>query len=245
VPIEIRDLRDTVVVVIGATAGIGAATTTALLEEGAKVVATGRRKERLDELAGRSDAENLLTVAGDVRDSDHVRDVVAQATRRFGRIDSIVVNAGVGLYGGITDASEDELTAMIETNVNGTVWAVRAAVDAFRTQGGGGDIVIVASVAGLRGGGNEAVYSATKFAQVGLAGSLDREVRAEGIRVSVIAPAGTHTEFAIGRGRTEGDPALEEFLRPDDVAHQIRTVLAQPRRLRTTLWTLWSMAEGS
>ena len=106
-------------------------------------------------------------------------------------------------------------------------------------------LVVVSSVAGLRGGGDEAVYASTKFAQVGLAGALDREVRAEGIRVSTICPAGVHTEFAIGKGRTEGDPLLDDYLQPEDVANAVVTVLRQPRRMRTTLWAMWSMAQAS
>jgi 3-oxoacyl-[acyl-carrier protein] reductase len=93
------------------------------------------------------------------------------------------------------------------------VWSVRAAVPVFR-QAGGGDVVIVSSVAGLRGGADEAVYAGTKFAQVGLAGSLDRELREDGIRVTAICPAGVHTEFAMGTGRTEDDPELATYLRP-------------------------------
>ena len=134
---------------------------------------------------------------------------------------------------------------MLETNLAGTVWTVRAAVRQFREAGQGGDVVIVSSVAGLRGGADEAVYASTKFGQVGLGGSLDREVRAEGIRVRTICPAGVKTEFAIGEGRTEGDPALDDYLLPEDVAFAIVTVLQQPRRLRTTLWAMWSMNQGS
>ena len=134
---------------------------------------------------------------------------------------------------------------MLRTNIDGTVWGVRAAVAQFRRAAGGGDIVIVSSVAGLRGGADEAVYAATKFAQVGLAGALDREVRAEGIRVTAICPAGVETEFALGAGRTEGDPALAAYLRPEDVGSAIVAVLAQPRRVRTTQWQLWSMGQGS
>ncbi|MCW2885784.1 MAG: short-chain dehydrogenase/reductase, partial [Streptosporangiaceae bacterium] len=72
-----------------------------------------------------------------------------------------------------------------------------------------------------------------------------REVRTEGIRVSTLCPAGVHTEFAIGQGRTEGDPALDDFLQPEDLGAAVVTVLRQPRRMRTTLWAMWSMAEGS
>ena len=80
---------------------------------------------------------------------------------------------------------------------------------------------------------------------VGVAGALDREVRTEGIRVTAICPAGVKTEFAIGAGRTEGDPALDEYLLPEDVANAVVTVLQQPRRVRTTQWQMWSMGQGS
>jgi NADP-dependent 3-hydroxy acid dehydrogenase YdfG len=148
------------------------------------------------------------------------------------------------MYGGILDCSDEDLQTMMRTNVEGTVWAARAAVGHFRPAGAG-DIVIVASVAGLRGGADEAVYAATKFAQVGFAGALDREVRTDGIRVTTICPAGVETEFAIGAGRTAGDPSLADYLRPEDVAHAVVTVLEQPRRVRTTQWQMWSMGQGS
>jgi 3-oxoacyl-[acyl-carrier protein] reductase len=157
----------------------------------------------------------------------------------------MVANAGIGAYGGILDLDDAQLTAMVETNVLGTVWSVRSAVKQFRAQGDGGDLIIVGSVAGFRGGADEAVYAGTKHAQVGLAGSLDRELRAEGTRVTLICPAGTATEFAIGAGRTEGGPELDDYLRSDDVAHAIRVVLEQPRSVRTTVWQMWSMRQQS
>lgn len=98
----------------------------------------------------------------------------------------------------------------MDTNLAGTVWPIRAAVPAM-LDGGGGDLVIVSSVAGLRGGADEAVYAATKFAQVGLAGALDRELREQGIRVTAICPAAVSTEFAIGAGRDADDPVLDTY----------------------------------
>ena len=243
-PAEVRDITGTVVAVTGASSGIGAACARLLVEAGARVAVQARRAERLRALTAELGGEAVLAVPGDVRDPGAAADLVGRAVQTFGRLDSVVVNAGIGAYGGILDGSDDELRTMIDTNVDGTVWPVRAAVAQFRAAGGGGDIVVISSVAGLRGGGNEAVYAATKFAQVGLAGSVDREVRTDGIRVSTICPAGVHTEFAIGRGRTEGDPALDEFLRPEDVAAAVLTVLRQPRRMRTVLWSMYSMAEG-
>ncbi len=245
-PVSTRDLTDTVVAITGASSGIGAASARQLLEAGAKVVVQARRRERLDALVNEFGADNALVVVGDVQDPASATDLVGQAVERFGRLDSIVANAGIGMYGGILDATDDDLRRMMRTNFEGTVWAVRAAVAQFRRDAGsGGDVVIVSSVAGLRGGADEAVYAATKFAQVGLAGALDREVRAEGVRVTAICPAGVHTEFAIGAGRTEGDPALDEYLLPEDVAHAVVTVLQQPRRVRTTQWQMWSMGQGS
>jgi 3-oxoacyl-[acyl-carrier protein] reductase len=208
------------------------------------VVASARRADRLESLVSEFGGEGVVAYPYDVKDRDQAQGLVSKAVQVFGRCDSLVASAGFGAYGSILDHSDDLLEDMIVTNVAGTVWPVRAAVRHFVGHGGG-DIVIVASVAGLRGGGNEAVYASTKFAQVGLAGSLDRELREKGIRVSAICPAGVSTEFALGLGRTAGDPALDELLRPEDVAHAIVTVLEQPRRLRTTLWTMWSMAEQS
>ncbi|MCW2885204.1 MAG: 3-oxoacyl-[acyl-carrier protein] reductase, partial [Streptosporangiaceae bacterium] len=213
-PAQTRDLSSTVVAITGASSGIGAATARLLVEAGARVAIQARRQERLAQLVDELGSDHVVAVPGDVRDPAQARALVEGAVEKFGRLDSIVVNAGMGAYGGILDATDDELTTMLRTNIDSSVWAVRAAVQQFRHVGEGGDIVIISSVAGLRGGGNEAVYAATKFAQVGLAGSLDREVRTEGIRVSTLCPAGVHTEFAIGQGRTEGDPALDDFLQP-------------------------------
>lgn len=243
-PAESRSLEGTVIAITGASSGIGRETARLLVEAGAKVALGARRLDRLNALVEELGSDNALAVEMDVTTPKANIELIARTLGTFGRLDSVVANAGLGHYGGISDNSDADLTNMINVNFTGTVWTVRAAVPELR-KAGGGDVVIVASVAGLRGGANEAVYAGTKFAQVGLAGSMDRELSPEGIRVTAICPAGTHTEFAIGAGRTEGDPALENLLRPSDVAFQIVTTLQQPRRLRTTVWATWSMAESS
>ena len=236
-------LRDTVVVITGASAGIGRATARELLGVGARVVLGARRRERLEAIEAEFPGQ-AVAVEMDVRSPEDCRRLVNTAVERFGRVDSLIANAGIGMYGGILDLTDEALATMLDTNIAGTVWPIRAAVPEM-LKAGHGDIVIVASVAGFRGGADEAVYAATKFAQVGLAGGLDRELREKGIRVTTIGPAGTSTEFAMGAGRTEGMPELETYLKPEDIAFAIRTVLEQPRRLRTQYWTLWSMAQGS
>jgi len=108
-----------------------------------------------------------------------------------------------------------------------------------------GDIIMVSSVAGFRGGGDESIYAGTKHAQVGFAGGLDRELREKGVRVALVCPAGTDTQFAIEAGRTAGEPKLASYLRPDDVAFQIVQIMRQPLTVRTHIWTLWSMQQQS
>ncbi len=101
----------------------------------------------------------------------------------------------------------------------------------------------MASVAGIRGAGDEAVYAATKFAQVGLAGGLDRELRESGVRVSTICPGGTATEFAMGAGRTPDMPGLADMMSAENVAEAVVTVLQQPLSMRTLIWSMRSIQE--
>ncbi len=171
------DLAGKVVAITGASAGIGRENARLLAEEGALAVLAARRVDRLEDVAAELGTDRALAVPTDVRDPAQSRALVEAAVERFGRLDVMVSNAGIGMYGGIEDASDQDLTRMMDVNLAGTVWSVRAAVPQMRRQGGG-DIIIVASVAGSRGDANEAVYAATKHGQVGLAGALDRETAA-------------------------------------------------------------------
>lgn len=245
-PAEVRDLTGSVVLVTGAGAGIGAATASLLAEAGATVVLADRDAERAGTLTEGWAPERYLLHTMDVRVPDDARAVVAATVERFGRLDSVICNAGIGVFGGILDYTDEQLAAIVETNLLGTIWAVRAAVEHFDSREGGGDLVFVASVAGLgSASGQESVYASSKYGQVGLAVSLDRELRPRGIRVSTIAPAAVNTGFADGLGRVAGDPGKKAYLAPADVGSAVVTVLQQPRRMRTALWTLWSMAENA
>ncbi|MGW5238372.1 SDR family oxidoreductase [Monashia sp. NPDC004114] len=241
-----RSLDGTVVVVTGAGGGIGGATVHALLEAGARVVAGDVRGDALEPLLAVG-GERVRAVVGDVRAEATGDALVARGVEAFGRVDSVVANAAVGFYGGLLDYSAGQVELMVDVNVKGTVWLARAAVRQFRAQGDGGDIVIIGSVAGLLiGGGKEAVYAATKGAQVNLGYALDRELRSEGIRTTVIAPAGVNTAFAAADGRFgDADPADGPFMEPTDIGGAVLYALRQPRRMRTELWTMRSLAESS
>lgn len=243
--VETRDLSSTVVIVTGAGGGIGGATARLLLQAGAHVVAGDLSSDAVHGLAEEWGPKRVVTSIGDIRDPATAEALVAAGVAAFGRVDSVIANAAVGFYGGVLDVTPDQVDLMIDVNVKGTVWLTRAAVARFRAQGDGGDIVVLGSVAGLMiGGGAEAVYAATKGAQINLATALDRELRSEGIRTTIIAPAGVNTPFAAADGRFgAGDPSDGPFMHTTDIASAILHTLRQPRRMRTELWTMWSLSE--
>lgn len=245
VPAYGRSLQDTVVVVTGAGGGIGSAIARLVLQSSGKVVAGDLRPESLSALREEWDESRLVTAVGDIRDEGTSDALIAAGVAAFGRVDSVVANAAVGFYGGILEYSGNDIHLMLDVTVKGTVWLTRAAVRQFRAQGDGGDIIIIGSVAGLTiGGGQEAVYAATKGAQINLGYALDRELRPEGIRTTTIAPAGVNTAFAAADGRFGGgDPSQGHFMEPADIAEAVAFTLRQPRRMRTELWSMWSMAE--
>lgn len=240
-----RDLDGTVIAITGAAGGIGSAIAALALDAGARVVVSDLKGASLESLQLEWGSDRVAIVEGDITLEDTSAAIVETAVSAFGRLDSVVANAGIGFYGGILDYDAVHVRQMVEVNILGTVWLARAAVRRFRQQQQGGDVVIIGSVAGLLiGGGKEAVYAATKGAQINLGHALDRELRGEGIRTMVIAPAGVNTSFAAGDGRFgDGDPQDGHFMHPTDIAGAVIYTLSQPRRMRTELWTMWSLAE--
>lgn len=241
-----RSLTDTVIAITGAAGGIGGATALQALSAGARVVVSDVHEPPLKLLQEEWGVDRVAVATGDVRDENTSETLVQRGVEVFGRVDSVVANAGIGFYGGVLDSTSEQIRLMVEVNLLGTVWLARAAARQFRAQGEGGDIVIIGSVAGLLiGGGKEAVYAATKAGQINLGYALDRELRHEAIRTTVIAPAGVNTSFAAGDGRFgDGDPSEGPFMHPADIAGAVLYTLTQPRRMRTELWTMWSLAEN-
>lgn len=236
-----ESLAGRVVIVTGASSGIGAATAKALLGRGARVVALARSSEKLRSLAA-AEEENLLTESADVRALGDMERVAQIALDHFGGCDAIVCNAGVGEYADFLDMTPETVKEIVETNLLGTVWSIRAALP-HMLRAGRGDVIVVSSVVAVMNSAGEAVYAATKAGQKSLAACIDLEVRARGVRVSTIFPGGVKTEFAMGRGRTPDMPDFATMLDPEDVAAAILTVLSQPRHVRTTTWGLSHLEE--
>jgi len=219
-----ESLDGRVALITGASRGIGAATAHMLDAEGVKLGLVSRSGDDLG-LAG------AVGVVADVRDADEIRAAVETVVDRHGRLDIVFVNAGVGAYGPILDLPAEHLDEMIEVNVKGAIHTIRAALPHL-LKSDAADIVTLASEAGRRGLPNEAVYCASKFAQVGLTRALDHELREKGIRCTNVCPGGVATDFAMGRGRTPDMPALAGMMRPEEVAEAVLFVLTRPRTHR-------------
>src|SRR5215468_6055210 len=208
-----KKLIGKVALITGASAGIGHACARALAGEGARLVLTARRQDRLDAL--KQETEKLDTraviVAGDAREESTAIKTVEAATKAFGQIDILINNAGSGNYKNLIDTSAEEYDQLMDTNVRSTFLFTRHTVPVMLQQKRG-TILMISSMAGVYGFGGEAVYCATKFAQVGFAQALDRELRPSGIKVGAICPGGTKTEFALGKGRTVKSVAESEML---------------------------------
>jgi 3-oxoacyl-[acyl-carrier protein] reductase len=225
--------------VTGASRGIGAAVALSLAGEGVKLGLASRSGDDL----GLPDA---VAVECDVRDSKQVDAAVAATVEAFGRLDILVANAGVGAYGPFLELDPDQLDEMVDVNVKGTMYAVRAALPHLIASGEG-DLVTIASEAGRRGLPNEAVYCSSKFAQVGFTRALDHELRELGVRCTNVCPGGVATDFAMGegRGRTPEMPELAGMMRAEDVAQVVLFVLTRPRNHRILETAFRPMSEAS
>jgi NAD(P)-dependent dehydrogenase (short-subunit alcohol dehydrogenase family) len=217
-------LEGKVALVTGASRGIGAAVAQSLAAEGVRLALASRSGDDLG-------LDGAVARPCDVRRPDDLEALAAEAVKRFGGIDILVANAGVGAYGPFLDLPADQLEEMIDVNVKGTLYAVRAALPHL-LESDAADIVTLASEAGRRGLPLEAVYCASKFAQVGFTRALDHELREQGVRCSNVCPGGVATDFAMGRGRTPDMPALAGMMRPEDVAEVVLFVITRPRSHR-------------
>ena len=237
-------LQGKVVILTGASAGIGQACARALAREGAHLVLTARRQDRLKSLITevRSLGGDGVAVIGDAREEKTALKAV-EAAQALGRIDILINNVGVGNYKTLVNTSLDDYVEMMDVNVRTTFLFTRHVVPVMIKQGEG-LILIVSSMAGVYGFAGEAVYCATKFAQMGFAQGLDKELRTHGIKVGTINPGGVKTEFAIGKGRTEASVKQSDMLEAEDVAAAIHFACTQPKGSRIIQVQMRTMAEA-
>ena len=239
-----QKLNGKVAIITGASAGIGGESARALAREGARLVLTARRQDRLETLAAeiRSLGSEAAIVAGDARQEETAQKVIDTALRSFGRLESLGNNAGAGNYKNLVDTSAEDYDDLMNTNMRSTFLFTRHAVPVMLKQKEG-LVLMISSMAGLYGFAGEAVYCATKFAQVGFAQALDKELRTSGIKVGVICPGGVKTEFALGRGRTERNVAESKMLEPSDVASAVLLATTQSPQSRIIEIQMRTMAE--
>ena len=219
-----HSLAGRVALITGAGRGIGASTARLLAQNGVRLALASRRGEN-------PGVDGALVQACDVRDPASMRGIVDATVERFGQLDIVIGDAGVGGYGPFLDLPDEQIEDMIDTNVKGLIYTLRAALPQLM-KSNAADVVTVASEAGRRGLPNEAVYCSSKFAQVGLTAALDHELRGHGIRCTNVCPGGVATDFAMGTGRTTNMPELAGMMRPEDVAETILFVLTRPRTHR-------------
>ncbi len=227
-------LANKIALVTGASRGIGHATSLALAKEGATIVAAARNKGELDALVKTitsAGGKALATVCDATKASDVAASVKA-AIDAYGRIDILINNVGIGGYRPFLEWSEADYDKIMATNAKST-WLFSKEVVPHMLKQGGGNIVMLSSVAGLQGYPSEGIYCMSKFAQTALAQSLDREFYKQNIKVSLVCPGGTETHFAIGDGRTHGGPNMSGFSTAEDVAEAV--ILAVLPRDRTRI----------
>ncbi|HYA08427.1 MAG TPA: SDR family oxidoreductase [Gaiellaceae bacterium] len=231
-----NSLAGRVALVTGASRGIGAAVARSLAEQGVKLGLASRSGDDL--------GLDAVAQPCDVRDPDQLESIVAATVERFGRLDILVANAGVGAYGPFLDLSREFADEMIDVNLKGTIWSVRAALPHLLASDAA-DVVILASEAGRRGLPYEAVYCASKFGQVGLGRALDHELRERGVRCTNVCPGGVATDFALEEGRGRTPDALPGMMSAEDVAEVVLFVLTRPRGHRILETALRPVTEQS
>lgn len=220
-------LRDKVVIITGASAGLGAQFSRDLTAEGARVFGLARRTERLNELAA-DIGPGFTSITCDITQEEMVQSAIQRVIDTAGRIDVLVNNAGLGKFGPADEVSLEEWNLQMDVNLKGVFLSTRAVLPVMKQQnadtGFGGHIVNIASVAGLMGNPNISTYNATKFGLRGYSEALFKEVRQDGIKVSCFYPGSIRTEFF----DEAGIPISANPMTPEDISSTLVHVLKTP-----------------
>jgi 3-oxoacyl-[acyl-carrier protein] reductase len=223
----VTHLGSRVAIVTGGSRGIGLAVTAALLDAGARVVISGLSQEHLDSARQSlsSHADRLEAVRADVRQRADADRLIGAALTRFGGVDVLVNNAGIGAFANVADMSDEVWNRVIETNLTGVFYCCSAVIPQMRVRGGGW-IINISSLAGKNAFVGGAAYCASKAGLNAFSESLMQEVRHDGIRVSYVMPGSVATEFSRGGSTTGADWKLAS----EDVAQVVMDLLSHPDR---------------
>ncbi|HLF73999.1 MAG TPA: SDR family oxidoreductase [Anaerolineales bacterium] len=240
------DVRGKVVIVTGASSGIGEATARQFGREGAKVVLAARRVDRLQTLAGEIAAlgtgAETLVVQADLSRLEDIQSLIKQTLDKFGRIDVLVNNAGFGRLDWLEKLDPvKDIQAQFDVNVLGVIQTTRQALPVMLRQRGG-HIINMCSMAGLVATPTYTIYAACKHAVHGFSEALRREVRPWGIDVSMIYPGGVTTEFGQHAGikrKTKATTPRSLLLSADDVGRAVVELVHRPRAMWILPWA-WS-----
>ncbi len=219
-----QQLAGKVALVTGGGRGIGAAIAVRLADLGAAIVVCGRTQSHIEQTAGRIRAAGVQAeaITCDVSDWNSVAALAGKVKEAFGKLDILVNNAGIGGFGGpLHTMPVERWDAVLNTNLRGVFYTIRAFVPLLLAAGGG-HIINISSIAGKNALPNGAAYAASKWALNGLSYSVAEELRAHKIRVSVLCPGSTHTELSPHEGKSP-----EKMLQPDDIAHAVEMLVTQ------------------
>jgi ribitol 2-dehydrogenase len=222
-------LSGKVVIITGASSGIGAATAHSLAKHGCKLTLAARSEEKLAALAGKLNAETLV-IPADMTVPRDIRAMVERTLERFGQIDVLFANAGIYIPGPVADGDPDAWTRLLQVNVDAVFRCVHAVLPHMKAQQSG-DILVTSSISGFIDIPWEPIYSASKHAIQGFVHTLRRQVAGDGIRVGAVAPGAVANELWGFSDPAEIDRvSIQEhgYLRSEDVARAVAFMLSQP-----------------
>lgn len=230
-----ENIKGQTCIITGASSGIGRASAYALADQGVNLVLTARREERLKEVCAKCEEKGVKAVyyAGDASKEETAINTVKLALDTFGSIDMLLSNAGIGIYKPFLETTMADYDQLMDTNVRSSYAFLLHTVPEM-VKNGGGQIIIVSSVTGMRGAAKETAYTATKFANRGMAQSLNREFRTSGLRVTCLEPSAIFTEFEMGNGRTEEEMEKKKAttLSAEDMAEAVVYTFTRRKGIR-------------
>lgn len=235
-----ENLRDKTALITGGGRGLGKATAIALAQEGVSIAITGRNEENLKTTVAELQELGIKAMYAvfDVGNYDSVKEGIKSIMDTMGHIDILVNNAGIAGVGSFLEMPVSEWEQMIQTNLMGMYYVTKEVLPQM-VERSSGDIVNIASTAGLNGNPNVSAYSASKFAVVGMSESLMKEVRKHNIRVITMTPSTIESDMTIGLGFAKKG-SEENTLQPSDFAELIVSGLKLPRRAMLKSAALWS-----